>query len=150
MRLELDLPFRIESLNRGQRLTVKNLAAVRRQRFAARGKVKLQRNGTHLLLKAKLPGQLRARLLREGEGLVITLTRLGPGLLDDDNLAAGTKALRDGISDALDVRDNHPRLRWLYGQTRTGRGVYGCRVLFETMSKSELGARLAAEEEARA
>ncbi|MEK7178592.1 MAG: hypothetical protein AAB721_02980 [Patescibacteria group bacterium] len=151
MRLELDLPFRIESLNRGQRLGLKaTIAKIRGQRFAQRGKVKRQRNGTHMILKTKLAGQLRARLLREGERLVITLTRRGPGMLDDDNLAAGFKPVRDGIADALGVNDSNPMLRWFYAQEHTGRGVYSARVLFETMTRRELGARLAAAEEASA
>lgn len=153
MRLELELPFRIESLNRGQRSAVGGKAtmrAVQKQRFAMRGKAKRHRNGAHLVVKAKLPGQLRARLLREGERLVITLTRLAPGMLDDDNLAAGFKAVRDGIADALQVNDRHPKLRWICSQERSAPRVYACRVLFETMTKRELGARLAAAEEARA
>lgn len=153
MRHELELPFRIESLNRTNRFGIgakTTIAKLRGQRFAVRGKVQKQRKGTHLVVKTKLPGQLRARLMREGERLVITLTRLGPGTLDEDNLAAGFKAVRDGIADALEVNDKHERLRWIYGQVRTGRGVYGCRVLFETMTRRELGARLAAAEEASA
>lgn len=155
MRHVLELPFKIESLNRGQRSAVGTrgvtMAALRRQRFAARGKVKRQRNGAHTAMKAKLPSALRAQLLRESERLVITLTRLAPGRLDhEDNLTAGFKAVRDGIADALGVNDRHPTLRWFYAQELTGRGVYGCRVLFETMTRRELGARLAAAEEASA
>lgn len=153
MRLELELPFRIESLNRGQRSAVGSrvtLDALRRQRFAMRGKVKQQRIGAHLVVKTKLPGAVRSRLLRTSERLVVTLTRLGPGLLDDDNLTAGFKAVRDGIADALEVNDRHPMLRWIYSQERAPRGVYGCRVLFETMTRKQLGARLAAAAEASA
>jgi hypothetical protein len=49
LRLELDMPFRIESLNRGQRSAVGGrvtIGLIRRQRFAMRRKVKLQRSGT--------------------------------------------------------------------------------------------------------
>lgn len=152
MKHELELPFRIDSLNRTARLGIgrkTTIASLRRQRFAVRGKVKRQRNGAHLAVKAKL-GPARARLLRS-ERLVITLTRLAPGRLDhEDNLTAGFKAVRDGIADALGVDDRHPTLRWFYAQELTARGVYGCRVLFETMTGRELGARLAAAEEASA
>lgn len=154
MRFELELPFRIESLNRTQRLGIgrkTTIAGLRRQRFAVRGKVNRQRNGTHLAVKAKLPGSVRARLMRTGERLVITLTRLAPGRLDsEDNLTGGFKAVRDGIADALEVNDRHPTLRWFYAQELTARGVYGCKVRFETMTRRELGARLAAAEEASA
>lgn len=154
MRLELELPFRIESLNYTGQLGISRgvtLAALRRQRFAMRGKVKRQRNGMHLLLKTKLTGQLRSRLLRDGDRLVITLTRIGPGTLDsEDNLAAGFKAVRDGVADALGLNDRHPRLRWFYGQVRGGRGVYGARVLFETMTTDQVVQRLESTERARA
>jgi len=154
VRLELELPFKIESLNRSARLGVGpkvTLTSLRKQRFAMRGKVKRQRNGTHLMLKTKLTGQLRARLLREGDRLVITLTRIGPGTLDsEDNLSAGFKAVRDGIADALGVNDRHPRLRWFYGQERGGPRVYGARVLFETMTVDQVVKRLEVSERARA
>lgn len=154
MRFELELPFKIESLNRGLRSAVGSprmtMQKLRRQRFAMRGKAKRHRHCSHLAVKAKLPAPLRAQLLRESERLVVTLTRLGHGTLDDDNLSAGFKAVRDGIAEALQVNDRHPTLRWIYAQERTARRVYGCRVLFETMTKSELGRRLAAAAEASA
>jgi hypothetical protein len=62
-----------------------------------------------------------------------------PARLDaEDNLSAGFKAVRDGIADALEVNDRHPRLRWFYGQERGGPRVYGARVLFETMSVDQV------------
>ena len=154
MRFELELPFKIESLNRGQRSAVGSarvtMQKLRRQRFAMRGKAKRHRTGTHLAVKAKLPGPVRAQLLRDSERLVLTLTRLGPGMLDDDNLAAGFKAVRVGDAVALKVNDRHPTLRWVYAQQRTAPKVYGCKVLFETMTRRELGRRLAAAAEASA
>jgi hypothetical protein len=152
VRLELELPFRIESLNRGMRFGVRvPMAKVQRQRFAMQTKVKKQRLGAWLLLNTKLKGPTRSRLLREGDRLVITLTRIGPGTLDsEDNLSAGFKAVRDGIADALGVNDRHPRLRWFYGQERAGRGVYGSRVRFETLTVDQLVERLGAHERARA
>lgn len=46
----------------------------------------------------------------------ITLTRIGPQQLDDDNLAGAFKAARDGIADRLGVPDNDPRVSWRYAQ----------------------------------
>ena len=46
----------------------------------------------------------------------IGLVRVAPRRLDDDNLAAACKALRDGIAEALGVDDGSPTLRWSYGQ----------------------------------
>lgn len=46
----------------------------------------------------------------------ILLERVGHGRLDDDNLAAGFKAVRDGVADWLRIDDGDKRLRWSYAQ----------------------------------
>jgi hypothetical protein len=48
----------------------------------------------------------------------VTLTRIAPRAFDDDNLAASFKAVRDGVADALGVKDNDSRVRWVYAQRR--------------------------------
>jgi hypothetical protein len=49
--------------------------------------------------------------------LVVTLTRLSPGTLDDDNLRPALKSVRDGVADALGLPDDRdPRVEWRYGQ----------------------------------
>lgn len=50
--------------------------------------------------------------------VVITLTRIAPRELDDDNLRAGFKGLRDGIADWFQVNDRTPLIRWEYAQRR--------------------------------
>ena len=57
---------------------------------------------------------------------VITLTREGKKLLDDDNLRGAFKAIRDGIADRLGVHDNDPRVKWEYGQVVAD--SYGVRI----------------------
>jgi len=47
---------------------------------------------------------------------VVTLTRHGPRLLDDDNVVGAFKALRDGIADRLGVDDADTRVAWRYEQ----------------------------------
>lgn len=47
---------------------------------------------------------------------IVTLVRLGPQALDDDNLRGAFKAIRDGLADRLGVKDNDPRITWRYGQ----------------------------------
>lgn len=80
-----------------------------------------------------------AWLLREGRGLyvgegaTITLTRVGPRKLDDDNLASSLKHVRDQVAAELGVDDGSPRLRWLYEQER---GVYAVRVRVEIASEA--------------
>jgi hypothetical protein len=49
----------------------------------------------------------------------ITLTREGPGTLDDDNLPGALKAIRDGIADAFGTDDRTPKIQWKYDQVRT-------------------------------
>lgn len=59
---------------------------------------------------------------------VVRLVRLSAGTLDDDNLRAALKSVRDGIADRLGVADNSPLVRWDYGQERCKRGEYAVRV----------------------
>ncbi len=50
--------------------------------------------------------------------LVVSLTRIAPRALDDDNLRGALKATRDGIADYLDVDDRSPLVTWDYAQER--------------------------------
>ena len=50
--------------------------------------------------------------------VVITLTRVSPRELDDDNLRPALKSARDGIADWLQVDDRDPRVKWEYAQER--------------------------------
>lgn len=61
-----------------------------------------------------------ARLLAPAASLpcIVTLTRLSPGMLDDDNLRGSLKGVRDGVADKLGVDDRDPRVTWLYRQER--------------------------------
>lgn len=60
---------------------------------------------------------------------VVTLVRIAPRRLDDDNLSSGFKALRDGIADRLGVKDNDPRVQWRYSQETGNVKEYACRVV---------------------
>lgn len=62
---------------------------------------------------------------------VVTLMRIAPRALDDDNLASGFKALRDGIADRLGVDDRDPRVTWRYIQGRGKAKEYAARVWIE-------------------
>lgn len=82
--------------------------------------------GTHLrVCKAPLP-------------VVVTLTRIAPRQLDDDNLRGALKAARDGVADALGIDDRDDRVEWLYGQRRGSKRDltlaqgYGVEVLVES------------------
>lgn len=49
-------------------------------------------------------------------GAVVHLRRIGPRILDDDNLRGSLKAVRDGVSDWLGVDDGKKCLEWHYSQ----------------------------------
>ena len=57
--------------------------------------------------------------------LTVTLTRIAPRALDDDNLRGALKACRDGVADWLapahafgQGTDNAPGITWVYAQER--------------------------------
>jgi hypothetical protein len=62
--------------------------------------------------------------------VTVLLVRVGPRVLDDDNLAFAFKSVRDGVAQGLGVKDHDPRVSWTYAQER---GPYAIRV--------EIGAR---------
>jgi hypothetical protein len=57
--------------------------------------------------------------------VTVMFTRLGPKLLDGDNLQSSCKAARDGVADWLGLDDADPRITWKYGQQQGKAGVYG-------------------------
>ncbi len=65
-------------------------------------------------------------LLQHNSVVTAMLTRVAPRRLDDDNLAGGFKAFRDGMADAFEIDDRDPRVRWRYDQ-RTSK-TYGVEV----------------------
>lgn len=63
--------------------------------------------------------------------LVVRIIRVSFGKLDDDNLAACAKYLRDGIAHALGVDDGGPFIRWRYGQRHGPAGEHAVIVRLE-------------------
>jgi hypothetical protein len=53
-----------------------------------------------------------------GALLVVTLTRVGPRRLDDDNLRGALKAVRDAVASRLRIDDASPLVRWEYAQEK--------------------------------
>lgn len=90
----IELPLRIESV------------ANKREHWGKRAaRAKAHRNAAVVVPVVPLP-------------CTVWLMRVAPRKLDDDNLQSGFKALRDGISDRLGVKDNDPRVTWRYAQVR--------------------------------
>lgn len=48
--------------------------------------------------------------------LVVTITRIGPSRLDDDNLAAACKYVRDQIANIVGIDDGSDWYTWRYAQ----------------------------------
>lgn len=94
-------------------------------------RAKDQRGTTALVVRA----ELRRKRVTIGNGLVVTLCRVAPGTLDDDNLRGACKGPRDGIADALGINDRDPRVTWAYQQRRGRAGEYAVNItIVERMS----------------
>jgi hypothetical protein len=67
---------------------------------------------------------------------VVTLTRIGTHVLDDDNLAGVLKSVRDGVADRLAVNDgNVGQVRFVYRQEKCKRRCdRGVRIRLEAMT----------------
>lgn len=71
--------------------------------------------------------------------VVVTLTRISPGTLDDDAVPGSMKHARDQIAVWLGLptnkrghaEDRDERVTWRYSQRRGGRGEYAVEVLVE-------------------
>lgn len=108
----IELPLKIESV------------ANKREHWASRAR----RTKAHRLAALAVPSHPLP--------CVVTLTRVAPRKLDDDNLASGFKALRDGIADRLGVDDGDDRVRFLYRQERGKRKEYAARVEIRPMANA--------------
>jgi hypothetical protein len=60
--------------------------------------------------------------------LVIKMTRISPGMLDDDNAVGAMKAVRDSVAQYLGINDRDNRVKWLVGQEKGKRGQYAVRI----------------------
>lgn len=61
--------------------------------------------------------------------LVIMIIRVGPRRLDDDNLQAACKYVRDEIARKVGIDDGSPKYTWMYDQRI---GEYGVEVEITT------------------
>lgn len=61
----------------------------------------------------------------------VTLTRIGPGAPDWDNVVGAFKHVRDGVADALGVRDNDPRVSWEYASRKGAPKQYAIEIRVE-------------------
>lgn len=84
-----------------------------REHWAAKARrVKEQRAYAMIAAKALGAGRMAPPWL-------VTIIRVAPRRLDGDNMQAAAKAVRDGLADALGLRDDSdPRVTWAYEQER--------------------------------
>lgn len=61
----------------------------------------------------------------------VTLTRIGPGEPDWDNVVGAFKHIRDGVADALGVRDNDRRVSWEYATRKGAAKQYAIEIAVE-------------------
>jgi hypothetical protein len=85
------------------------------------GRAKAQRGLVALMLRARAKAPKLRPIVG---GLVVTLTRIAPRALDDDNLRGALKACRDGVADWLGVDDRDRRVEWRYAQKRGAAKAY--------------------------
>ncbi len=76
-----------------------------------------------------LTGPLRAARLELP--VRVTITRVAPRALDDDNNQGALKSVRDGIADALGVDDRTSLVEWVYRQRRGKPREYGVEIQIE-------------------
>lgn len=106
---------------------------------ARRVKQERARVATALWLQAGsrgvLPGDPSAFRRRVGPPpYVVTLTRIGPRLADDENAASGLKGVRDEIGDWLGTGDAPTApVRWVYAQER---GRFAVRIRIESAEEA--------------
>jgi hypothetical protein len=103
-----------------------------REHWSARArKRKAERNAVAIAYRvsAKLmPRTAQALMLAP---VLVTLTRVGPRKLDDDNVQGALKAIRDEVAAQLGLDDGDPRITWKYEQAK---GDYAVRVRIEVAS----------------
>lgn len=67
-------------------------------------------------------------------GQRVSLKRIAPRKLDDDNLRGALKAVRDEVAAFLGVDDGDARVEWLYDQAKGGPRQYAVAISFEEAS----------------
>lgn len=120
---EFEVPVRLVSLPNAREHWATKAKRAKKQREAAR----------MCALACTLFGDIAAAIAG-GVPLVVTITRIAPRQLDDDNLSGSAKHVRDGTADALGIDDRDARVQWRYAQAKGvghSRGMYSCAVRIE-------------------
>lgn len=99
-------------------ITTKNPTNTREHHMVRAKRVKAQRAGVGLMLRANAVGT-RLEPVSHGMRLVVLLTRVSPGTLDKhDNLRAALKHVVDEVAAYFGVDDADKRVEWRYAQVQ--------------------------------
>jgi hypothetical protein len=101
------------------RMTLSSAANESRHFFTKSSRAAGHRRLAFLLVSSNGPPAVPTKGFQSTGAVRVTLTRIAPRALDDDNLAYAFKHIRDGVTEAIGLRDDRdPRLTWLYSQER--------------------------------
>lgn len=92
-------------------LRLPSVANKRMHHMAKAHLVSKQREAVHLALKVSATPNFVPRLC-------VTITRVAPRELDDDNNVACAKAVRDEVAAWFGLDDRDPRIKWDYAQEK--------------------------------
>lgn len=109
-----------------------------REHWSAKAKrVKAERDLVRLVWRST--GNRATREAVAGKQVVrVSFVRVGPRLLDSDNLGGALKGIRDQIADELGVSDGpHTGIEWLYSQAKGQPGEWAVAVEIEVTEISE-------------
>lgn len=119
MMVAVEVPIRLESNANGSQ------GITRGGRIGRSKKRQSQKRIVALVLQPKLP----RGLVGPSRRIRVTLTRIAPRALDDDNLAYAFKGVRDSIAKCLGVDDRDPRVSWDYAQSRRAPKEYAIAIV---------------------
>lgn len=115
---EVTLPLRLVSLTNQREHWAKKAKRAKEQRLVAK------------VFLGPIPGVG----LVSRDGFDVLVTRVAPRKLDDDNLRAAAKSVRDGVADWIGIDDGDPRIEWRYEQERGKPKEYSVRIRIERKS----------------
>lgn len=90
-----------------------------------------------MVIRSQRGGMTPGKLALD-RGMVVTMVRIAPRPLDDDNNARACKAVRDGIADWLGIDDRDERVSWRYEQRKDPKpNTYGVEIRIESRKHCE-------------
>ena len=114
-------------------LRLASSANVREHHMARARRVAALRHVIGLAVRVRAPRGMAGCLAKSGEA-AITICRVAPRALDDDNLVSAAKPVRDSIAAFLGLDDRSQRMRWSVTQERGAPKEYAVRISIEVSS----------------